>query len=390
MGAAAALDRAAPLRRLPGSSREQKGSSMRVLLTHAIAPGSTYYRIEEPARAVQAADLGVEVAVTRGIGTTMTSGADGAPAEVVDVDDQGADVVVLQLPKTVGMLQTQRVLQAKGVAVVVEIDDLLSGVPYGHMGFDTLVRSGMADCLAQAAREADLVTTSTPALLREYARHGRGVVIENAVPRRNAELPPAYERTPETVTVGWTGNVTSHPYDLQEMGSGLQQALDRTRGRSRLQILGQKWDLKTRMGLPDEPEEVPWVMDVDGYAARMGELFDIGIAPLRVDRFNTSKSWLKPLEYSARGVYCVRARTDEYERLGLGMPARAPKDWARWLTLGVEDADRRREVAAAARERVLAQHLTEHTAERWAAAWRTARENRTRAMGAGRLTTAPA
>ncbi len=361
---------------------------MRVLLTRAIGPGSTYYRIEEPARAVQAADLGVEVAVSRGIGTTMKSVTEGAPMEVVDVDDQGADVVVLQLPKTVEMLQIQRILQARGVAVVVEMDDLLSGVPYGHMGHDIFVRAGVSDLAAQAAREADLVTTSTPALLQEYARHGRGAVVENAVPRRTAELPPAYERTPDVVTIGWGGNVLSHPYDLQEMGSGLQQALDRTRGRSRLLVLGQKWDLKQRMGLPDEPDEVPWLIEVDDYITQLGELFDIGIAPLRVDRFNTSKSWLKPLEYSARGIYCVRARTDEYERLGLGMPARAPKDWAKWLSVGVDDADRRREVASAARERVLAQHLTEHTAERWAAAWRTARENRSRALGAGRLAAA--
>lgn len=363
---------------------------MRVLLTHAIGTGSTYYRIEEPARAVQAADLGIEVAVARGIGTTVKAVTDGAPMEVVDVDDQGADVVVLQTPKTAEMLQTMRLLQARGVAVVVEMDDLLSAVPFGNPGHEALVRQRMGEHARQAAREADLVTTSTPALLHEYARHGRGAVVENAIPRRNAELPPAYERTPEVVTIGWAGNVHGHLYDLQEMGSGLQQVLDGTRGKSRFLVLGQKWDVRTRIGLRDEPDEVPWVMDVDGYVERLGELFDVGIAPLRVDRFNTSKSWLKPLEYSARGVYCVRARTDEYERLGLGMPARAPKDWAKWLTAGVEDADRRREVAAAARERVLAQHLTEHTAERWAAAWRTARQNRSRAMGAGRLTTAPA
>ncbi|MCF6745837.1 glycosyltransferase family 4 protein [Blastococcus sp. KM273128] len=361
---------------------------MRVLLTHAIGPGATYYRIEEPARAVSDAGLGIEVAIARGIGTTMREVADGSSLEVTEVDAQGADVVVLQTPKTDGMLQTMRVLQAQGVAVVVEIDDLLSGVPYGHMGHDALVRHRMGEFAFQAAREADLVTASTPALLQEYARHGRGVVIENAIPRRVAELPPAYERESGTVTIGWTGNVMGHPYDLQEMGSGLQQALDRSGSASRLLVLGQKWDLRTRLGLSEEPDEVPWLIDVDAYLERMGELFDIGIAPLRIDRFNTCKSWLKPLEYSARGVYSVRARTDEYERLGLGMPARAPKDWAKWLTRGVQDADRRREVAAAARERVLAQHLTEHTAERWAAAWRSARDNRTRALGRGRLATA--
>ncbi|SFF69682.1 glycosyltransferase family protein [Blastococcus tunisiensis] len=348
---------------------------MRVLLAQSAAAASAYYRIDEPAAAVRAAGLDVEVTVRRGLATTTSRGGD----EVLDVDSEGADVVVLQLPKTEAMLQCIRVLQERGVAVVVEMDDLLTGVPYGHTAHKTLVRQGRGKFALQCGREADLVTASTPALLQEYASHGRGVVVPNAIPRRIAELPPAYERTPQTVTVGWSGNVLGHPYDLQEMGSGLQQALDRTQPLSRLVVLGQKWDLRNRLRLSQEPEEVPWVFDVDGYTTRMGELFDVGLAPLRQDRFNECKSWLKPLEYSARGVFCVRARTSEYERLGLGLPARAPKDWAKWISLGVQDGDRRREVAAAAHEQVLAHHLTEHTAERWVQAWRAALDNRARA-----------
>jgi hypothetical protein len=349
---------------------------MRVVLARSGSIGSSYYRINEPARAVAEADLDVDVEVVKGIATVMSR--DEADPQVLEVDAAGADVVVLQLPKTAAMLQIVRLLQAQGVAVVVEMDDLLTGVPFGHMAHRSLVRAGKGDVALQCAKESDLVTVTTPALLDEYARHGRGVVVPNAVPRRIAELPPAYERDPEVVTIGWTGNVLGHPYDLQELGSGLQQALDRTRTRSRMLVLGQKWDLRTRLGLAGEPDEVGWLDDVDSYAARMGELFDVGIAPLRLDRFNACKSWLKPLEYSARGVYCVRAKSAEYERLGLGVPARAPKDWAKWITAGVEDADRRRDVAAAAREQVLTSHLTEHTAERWVAAWRTALDNRAR------------
>jgi hypothetical protein len=314
----------------------------------------------------------------------MSRPTDGSDPVVVDVDSEGADVVVLQLPKTAEMLQVLRILQAKGVAVVVEMDDLLSGVPYGHMGHRKLVMQGMARAAADCAREADLVTVSTPALLKEYAAHGRGVVVPNAVPRWVTELPPAYERAPEVVTVGWAGNVLGHPYDLQEMGSGLRQALDRTRGASRFVVLGQKWDAQQRLGLADDPGEVPWLRDPNEYLTRIGELFDVGLAPLRLDRFNEAKSWLKPLEYSARGVFCVRARTAEYERLGLGLPAKAPKDWAKWIAVGIEDADRRRELAAAAREKVLAGHLTEHTAERWIAAWRAALEHSARRRGLAR------
>nr|WP_246215038.1 glycosyltransferase [Modestobacter muralis] len=334
----------------------------------------------EPARAVVEADLGIDVEVRHGIATTMVQRPGEAELSVGSVDARGADVVVLQLPKTVAMLQVLRLLQAQGVAVVVEMDDLFSAVPYGHGGHDSLVRGGMAKLALACAREADLVTVSTPALLQEYAPRGRGVVVPNAIPRRIAALPPAYEREPETVTIGWTGAVSVHPYDLQVMESGLQQALERTRGQSRFLVLGQAGESRTHLRLADEPEVLPWVQDVDEYAALVGETFDIGIAPLRDDRFNACKSWLKVLEYAARGVYSVRSPSAEYERLGLGRRAKAPRDWATLLTAAVKDPDRRRELAEADRTAVLAGHLTEHTASRWADAWRQARENRTRSQ----------
>jgi hypothetical protein len=358
---------------------------MRVLLVRsAHSAGSVHYRVNEPVRALRESGADVDIRVVSGIPTTVLPVEDGKGTEVTDVDAGDADLVVFQLPKTEGMLQAIRILRSRGVAVVVEVDDLLSGVPYGHMGHNALVRKGMARVFLECAREADLVTASTPALLEEYAPHGRGVVVPNALHRSIAELPPAYEREPATVAVGWSGNVLGHPYDLQEVGSGLRQALDRTTGRSRFVVLGQKWDARERLGLAEEPEEIRWLPDTYAYLERMGEVFDVGIAPLRMDRFNICKSWLKPLEYSARGVLCVRARTPEYERLALGLPAKAPKDWTKWITVGIQDADRRRELAAAAREKVLAGHLTEHTAERWVAAWRQALDSRARAAHTGR------
>ena len=347
---------------------------MRVLVAHHMQSGSVYHRVTEPVRAIRESGADVEVIVRHGVQTLVNK----EKTEVIDVDAEGADVVVLQLPKTIAMLQCIRVLQSRGVAVVVEMDDLLSAVPFGHMAHGGLVRKGLSRLAVDCCREADLVTTTTPGLLEEYAPHGRGVVVANAVARRLAELPPAYEREPEVVTVGWAGSVAGHPYDLQAVGSGLRQALDSTRGRSTFLILGQRYDAQHRLGLLEEPGEVPWVPDPEEYIRKIGELFDVGIAPLRMDRFNECKSWLKPLEYSARGVYCVRARTPEYERLGLGMPAKSPKDWAKFITTGAQNPERRRELAAAAREKVLGGHLTEHRVEEWLAAWRTALEHRAR------------
>ncbi|MGY1760588.1 glycosyltransferase [Geodermatophilus sp. SYSU D00779] len=354
---------------------------MNVLLSHTMFTGSLFHRMAEPARAVAEADLGIEVTVQRGLRTVMGPDPDdpAGPLVVREVDAQGADVVVLQLPKTREMLDCLRLLQAQGVAVVVEMDDHLSALPPGHQAHELLIRRGVGRIAEACAREADFVTVSTPNLLKEYGHRGHAMVVPNAIPRRLAELPPAYERGPEVLTMGWTGTVGTHPYDLQEMGSGLQQALDRTRGRSRFAIMGQAGNAREMLRLSEDPVEIPWVEDVDDYAAAVGERFDIGVAPLRIDTFNNCKSWLKVLEYSARGVFAVRAPSAEYERLGLGYRAKRPRDWAAGLTRAIEDADWRREQAAANRERVLASHLTEHTAELWATAWRTAREKRSRA-----------
>ncbi|RFU22882.1 glycosyltransferase family protein [Geodermatophilus marinus] len=353
---------------------------MHVLLSHTMFTGSLFHRIAEPARAVAEAGLGVEVTVQRGLKTVMAPDRENpaGPLVVREVDAQGADVVVLQLPKTLEMLQCLRLLQAQGVAVVVEVDDHLTAVPPGHQGHDALIRKGIGRIAETCAREADFVTVSTPNLLALYGARGHGAMVPNAMPRRIAELPPAYEREPEIVTVGWTGTVGTHPYDLQTMESGLEHALDWTRGRSRFAILGQAGNAKELLRLTDEPIEMPWIMDVDGYSAAIGERFDIGVAPLRIDTFNNCKSWLKVLEYSARGVFSVRSPSAEYERLGLGYRAKRPRDWSAAIIRAVEGPDWRREQAAANREQVLARHLTEHTAELWAAAWRTAREIRTR------------
>lgn len=352
---------------------------MKVLISRTLFLGSLYHRVDEPARAVREAFPDVEVQVVRGLSTRMVQRPGEEGLTVGSVDAGGADVVVLQLPKTLEMLQCMRLLQAQGVAVVVEMDDLLSAVPFGHQGHAALVRSGAAEIARQCAAEADFLTVSTPALLQEYARHGRGAVVPNAIPRRMAELPPAYEREPEVLTVGWTGSAVTHPYDLQVMESGLAQALERTRGRSRFGVLGRADQVRSWLNLPESPVEWPFIQDVDGYLTAVGERFDVGVAPLRIDRFNTSKSWLKVLEYAARGVYAVRSPSAEYERLDLGRRAKRPRDWAQWVGRALEDDDHRREVAARDRETVLARHLTEHTAPMWVDAWRRARDVRSRA-----------
>lgn len=342
---------------------------MKVLVIPSDSSGCGFYRMREPAAAVARAFPG-ELTVELATGLYVNQAESG---RVGEVDAQGADVVVFQRLTSLDLLHR---LQSQGVAVVFEIDDLLSAIPADHRAYDALVRSGAAELTHLCARRADWVTASTPELLAAYAPHGRGEVIPNAVPRRLAELPPAYERTPDPVTVGWTGMMSTHPYDLQTVGSGVAQAMRNTDARFR--VVGLSEGVGRALALGEDPPETGLVRDVERFVAGVGVYLDVGIAPLRDDRFNRSKSWLKPLEYAARGVLGVYSPMPEYRRLGLGVPALRPRDWAAAITRAVTDPDWRTELAAANRARVLAGHLTEHTAPLWAGAWKRAADERVR------------
>lgn len=343
---------------------------MKILMHPVDRDGCGFHRMTEPARAVreQFGDrVEIDVRYTMDV---IPNGAGG----LGKVDLHGADVVVIQRPEKWEWLDYMRLAQHQGAAVVVEVDDLLSAVPVAHLGFKEIRRGHLDQLLAQACREADLVTASTPRLLAEYARHGRGVVIPNAIHRRFVELPPAYERTPEAVSVGWTGAVSTHPYDLLEIGPGLATALYQTGGHARFKV----WSVR---GVAEQTgvnalQLLSWERDPGKFLTSLGRELDVGLAPLRDDRFNRAKSWLKPIEYAARGVLPLHSGIGEYARAGVGLPARRTRDWVKLITRAIENPDWRREYAADAHAEVFNRHLTEHTAPQWLAAWHAAADER--------------
>ena len=136
----------------------------------------------------------------------------------------------------------------------------------------------------------------------------------------------------------------------------------------------------SRLGLTSEPEEVDWIDSTWTPTPPASESSSTSASPpLRLDKFNACKSWLKPLEYSARGVYCVRARSAECRETRAGDAGQGPQGLGQ-----VDQRGRCRTPTAGARwprppaSRSWPGASTEHTAERWVAAWRTALDNRAR------------
>ena len=337
-----------------------------------------YVRLIWPAAALRAAGHDVRVILPsqrEGIGGDIDTKTNRLNNVRVPED---ADVIVLQRVAFAHMAQAVPMIRARGVAVVVDMDDDLTKIDPSNPAFWAMRTDGVGRMAHHnyrnahdACLNATLVTVSTPALLKVYAPHGRGVVIENRVPRAYLDIPHV-----DSATLGWPGSVHSHPADLHQLGPAVQRLV--REGASYWGVgpnyADQPGDggLRRALSLPDDPP-CSGSVSMDEYPLRVAEI-GVGLAPLAQTSFNSSKSWLKCLEMMACGVPFVAQNFVEYRRLmvaaGLASHglATTPKDWYRRLKALVASEVLRREVSAIGRT-VAAEMTIEGNAWRWHESW---------------------
>lgn len=294
---------------------------------------------------------------------------------LVDVADPGADVVVLQRPLNDFLAEAVLLLQAKGVRVVVEIDDDFETISPRNVAWRTVQPAHdprrNRDWLRIACARADLVVCSTPAIAARYAPHGRSVVVPNFVP----EWYLAVERDEhDGVFVGWSGSMETHPDDLQVTGGGVARAV-RSSGAT-FAVVGTGRNVQRALGLPVAPPASGWRSLIE-YPRALAQL-DVGIVPLELTPFNEAKSALKMMEMAALGVVPVASPTADNRRMyshGIGFLADTPRRWEGQLKALATDHELRRAMSIAGRDAMRA-HTIERNAERWLDAWQSAATTR--------------
>ena len=336
--------------------------------------GCGAYRMKWPAQALAAQGADVDLYGTRGI-DCVWQGILGPDLEVtdrlvVDVIPPDADVVVLQRPLRVEMVEVIRALQAHGRRVVVDIDDDFASIHPRNVSWRSVHpvhspqrnhRHLLAGCAA-----ADWVTVTTPALAERYGAHGRVSVVPNAVPARYLEV--TADRDDDALVVGWTGTVQTHPTDLQVTGGAVARTC--TELGAQVAVVGTGIGVGKALGL--KAANVPgtgW-LELDDYPQAMAS-FDVGIVPLADIGFNRAKSALKLMEFSALGVATVASPTPDNVRMakhGCGVLAGRHREWERALRQLLTDEGWRRHVAERSRA-AMANHTIEATAGRWMEAW---------------------
>ncbi|MGW2213305.1 hypothetical protein, partial [Streptomyces sp. NPDC001781] len=347
---------------------------MRVVCYPADTSGCGSFRIIWPAQLLAAAGHDVEIRPPEDRGLKLRIGPDDRVDDVLDVD--GVDVIVFQRLTHQWMAEAVPLLRAKGIAVVIDVDDDLSTVHPRNPAYKSMhprfagkldratrqIHRHSWQHLAEACRNATLVTVSTPALLERYARHGRGHVLYNHLPDHYYGVPHA-----DSTVLGWPASLASHPDDPSAVGGAVARLVGEG---ADFHIVGDPVGCGAAFGLTRDPRGRAGV-DVYGWPGAIAEGVGVGIAPLADTVFNRAKSWLKPLELSALGIPWVASPRAEYARLharGAGVLADSPRRWYRELRSLVDSEALRAERAEAGR--VVADGLRLAGNEwRWWEAW---------------------
>jgi len=344
----------------------------RVLCVPADLGGCGSYRIRWPAEALIAQGADIRLALPgdpaeEQLQAMWIDDAHGVP-HVLDVIVPNADVVVLQRPLQRRLADAIPGLQAKGVRVVVEIDDDFDAISPRNVAWPAvqpkLSPGRNREHLRRACELADWVVVSTPALRERYGRHGRCTVVPNFVPERYLSI-EREARDDGSLYVGWTGSVATHPDDLQVTGGGVARAVRKVPG-ARVAVVGTGKDVRRNLGLNEDPVACGW-REIEDYPDAVAQ-FDVGIVPLELSRFNEAKSWLKGLEMAALGVPFAASPTGQYRALPFGFLASNAREWERH-TLSLLRDDELRDIAAESGRMSAAGYTIEGRCGQWWDAW---------------------
>ena len=337
----------------------------RTLFVGIGASGPAWYRAALPAAALGADWVGV-----RGTPPELRF-VTGDNGRVRALDDLfGYDVVVVQQVRGREWVALIRDLQARGVRVLYEIDDLLDAVrkTAGHEHAKAFDRRWVV-ASELAMRVCDGVICSTEFLARRYAPVNPDVhVCRNGLDLRRYEL----SRLPrETVTIGWAGGA-GHEAAMKPWLPAVREVL-RALPHARFMTVGAPYGelLEAEFG-PERAIALPFGQ-IETYPAAMSN-FDVALAPAAATSFFRAKSDLRWLEASALAIPVVAdpGVYPDVEHGVTGLHAATPGEAAEHVLALARSRELRETIGAAARDVVSRTRRIEVAAEQWRAVLETA------------------
>lgn len=291
--------------------------------------------------------------------------------EAVDLlRDNAADydvIVAERLAGYDGMRLWRRARHPHNRLVYETDDDLFSIDKANWAAYEAYSKPVPKEAIEGYCALSDIVTVSCRTLGDLHIEHGarKVAILTNCIPGYVLGLPhKEFSRRPR---IGWIGG-GSHMADIQECVPAVRRFLNKNAD----------WDLY--LGGTDyrptfNPRDWSQMSFTDWKPIHKDERayyktidFDIGIAPVRDTAFGRSKSYLKALEFNARGIPVVASDVQpyrEYIQHGVnGFLAKNEKEWSTYLRLLAGDPGLRESMGRNGKQ-IASQHTYERNWKLW-------------------------
>lgn len=255
-----------------------------------------------------------------------------------------------------GLLALLSEAKTRRIPVICFLDDDLLDVPAetGADIFTYFMDSGRREILRHGIVAADLMVTSTPPLKEKIQRYRPDKPIYACNLYKSvspASLPAAPSGDESDERLGYMGSA-SHQADLKEILPALVRVLN-ARPALRLEFFGTIRPPPDLGSFGDRIVHHTKAASYDDFLTTLARLkWTVGLAPLRLSRFNATKADTKWVEYSLAGIPAIVSDSPVYARpiaAGACLPASLP-DWASAIEGLLDDPTRRRSLLAASCE----------------------------------------
>ena len=281
--------------------------------------------------------------------------------DMIDV----ADLIIVQrfYPRQGTLPFLERIL-ASGKPVVYEIDDLLTDLPEtNHL---RPWAKETVDILETVLHRFSAITVSTSTLAERFGRYNRNTyVLPNLIDENLFRLAPLKKGGP--VVIGFCGTGT-HAHDLELIEPALFRIAEKYGDQVAFFFMG--YANSRHLTLPGFTFR-DFERDYAAYAHALSESgIDIALIPLEDNAFNTCKSNIKWLEYSACGIAGIYADLTPYNtcvvqgETGI-LVGNTSEQWFNAIDLLIGSPWLRDAMAMNARNKVLTEYALKTGAQRW-------------------------
>jgi len=262
--------------------------------------------------------------------------------------------------------------------VVLDLDDLLLELPEEHPDRQGIYYTDALLPMLQALIEVDMVTVTTVPLKEYVYKYNQNVrIIPNFLNDAlwTLRIPTISFDQDRSITIGYMGG-NSHAPDLRMIVPIVLELIERFPSKLQFHFWGIAPPAEIA-SLPQVTHSQLQVYDYPEFAATFQkQSADIFIAPLVENPFNSCKSAIKFLEYSALGVPGVYGDFQPYSSVITngydGYLASTTNEWLEYLSELIENPERRIEIASNAQETIRSKWLLSKNVHLWLEAYQEA------------------